>query len=185
MLTSKNECLICGKDHGNLPCPETAPISKINSYPDRKPLGDRVKAGETCFWLLEFNTQDWIMAKLIDTDTVLLLDNGLLVCLHDIRNVPSLPIIKPERVTHQEATMPENLESESVITEKFIREQWLIHHQEILSGLRRGVPRYDLDVDGKVLSFYLKPIIDTFSSWNLEGVCEKTQLLLLREGGDL
>lgn len=81
--------------------------------------------------------------------------------------------------------MPENLESESVITEKFIREQWLRHHQEILAVLRRGVPRYDLEVDGKVLSFYLKPIIDTFSIWNMEVVCEKTQLLLLREGGPL
>ncbi len=81
--------------------------------------------------------------------------------------------------------MTKNLESERAIPEKLIREQWLIHHEEILEHFRCSNLRYDLAVGDLVLSFYLKPIIDTFSIWNMGVVCETTQLLLLREGGDL
>lgn len=71
-----------------------------STYQDRTPLGELVETGQIYFWLLEFNTQDWVPARLLDNGMVLLLDNYQLFHLEEIRLVPSLPIIKPERVTH-------------------------------------------------------------------------------------
>jgi hypothetical protein len=63
-----------------------------------KPLGELVvKDGQTVFWILEFNTQDWILARLIAGDRIQRLDTMHEYRLDDVKTCPAIPIIKPTR----------------------------------------------------------------------------------------
>ncbi len=41
MLTSNNKCLICGKDHGNLPCPDAGLTCETKDQTKKEPVYSR------------------------------------------------------------------------------------------------------------------------------------------------
>jgi hypothetical protein len=70
-------------------------------YESRK-LSDLVLMGFTYFWLFEFNTSDWILAKISkDKKIVTRLDTNYEYSFDDIQECPAQPVEKPLIIKQQ------------------------------------------------------------------------------------
>lgn len=68
---------------------------------EQSTIGDLVREGHQLFWVLDFNTQDWLFAHIAVCDRIIVeMEPPRAYLIEEIKACPAIAIIKPKALRH-------------------------------------------------------------------------------------